>query len=264
MASAGSFRTGRSYPGTRPGRTVKMIPGVLETSSASTANARTASSPRSPRKTRGSGCKSMARTTTLGRMAQTMTLRTNGVLEVAYMWKPRINQFYTVPSCIPEPNNFDTEKCTSLSHNDGGVWSTNNCEETKDYTCRFKSSKYFKNISLRKKCVKLRVSLHHSSLRLLSQRMAEVQRQLLPAHDGCPGDELSGRGGQLSGEKLAPRVHREQRGDGLPPVDGGQLQQVWRLLDRGPRERPLLLLFRRPQVLGRGQRILRRVGLESG
>ena len=39
-----------------------------------------------------------------------------------------------------EPNNIEAEKCTSLSHKDG-TWSSDNCDDTKSFTCRFKSSK---------------------------------------------------------------------------------------------------------------------------
>ena len=39
-----------------------------------------------------------------------------------------------------EPNNIESEKCTSLSHKDG-TWSSDNCDDSKSFTCRFKSSK---------------------------------------------------------------------------------------------------------------------------
>ena len=41
-----------------------------------------------------------------------------------------------------EPNNVETEQCTSQSQKDGN-WYSDNCDESKSFTCRFKSTHYY-------------------------------------------------------------------------------------------------------------------------
>ena len=52
------------------------------------------------------------------------------------------NSRYSPSGSFLEPNQFDSEKCTSISHEDG-KWSSNSCDDSKGLACRFKASELY-------------------------------------------------------------------------------------------------------------------------